>query len=106
MVFPNIRIGRDYPTNWELNKYRVIPSEEAYRNLHTRGLQMLCKDVTVDKKSGRMDFKTEEPKEHNIYYASSNLENNQNTVGEEAWKSCIRQVNIYSKISFYNSIKN
>ena len=91
-VFPNIRHGRDYDLNWEFNNYKITPDEEAYRNLHLRGLQMLAPGKSDAQKA--IHVKTEQVPDHQIYFVPSNNVQvaNEHAVPSSAWRSAIRQV--------------
>ena len=91
IIFPNERIGRQYDLNWTFNKYQVTPDEEAYRNLHLRGLQMLTRGKIDKNKS--ISLTTQEASDHEIFFLpSSKLVGEAKVVPMEAWKTAIRQV--------------
>lgn len=46
-VFPRERLGNQYPLNYAINSHKIVPTGDAYRNLHARGLVMLA--------SGKLD---------------------------------------------------
>jgi len=91
-VFPNIRHGRDYDLNWEFNSYKITPEEDAYRNLHLRGLQMLVPGKSDKQKA--IHVKTDDVPDHQIYYVSSDNVQvpEKQAVPSSAWKSAIRLV--------------
>eukprot|EP01104_Vermistella_antarctica_P004172 TRINITY_DN14685_c0_g1_i1.p1 TRINITY_DN14685_c0_g1~~TRINITY_DN14685_c0_g1_i1.p1 ORF type:complete len:499 (-),score=126.48 TRINITY_DN14685_c0_g1_i1:58-1425(-) len=59
-LFPNERLGCDYSLNWAINGYQITPSGDAYRNLHTRGLQMLSKGSVDTNKASHVTVSDKE----------------------------------------------
>mmetsp|Transcript_5308 Transcript_5308/g.7454 ORF Transcript_5308/g.7454 Transcript_5308/m.7454 type:complete len:533 (+) Transcript_5308:75-1673(+) len=79
LAFPYERLGDDYHVNWTLCRHGIVPTKEAYRNLHLQGLLNRIRQDKVDnkKKVVYRNSVADEPLSQYLQVAGKDLNNEQ-----------------------------